>query len=55
VFIVEIIKTIRDGNNEIQNHIKVERGNYIHKQIEKRDNLVFMRIKQRKLVEVETT
>ncbi len=52
--IMEIIKTIRDGSNEIQNHISVKEGNYIHKQIEKRNNLVFMRIKTRKLFNIET-
>lgn len=51
---MEIIKTIREGNNEIQNHISIKEGNYIHKQIEKRNNLVFMRIKTRKLFNIET-
>ena len=48
---MEITRTVKDGNMEIQNHIKIEGGNYIHRQIEKRDNLVFMRIKSRKIFE----
>lgn len=46
---VEIIKTVKDGDYEIHNHITIEAGNYIHKQIEKIDGKVFMRMKTRKL------
>ena len=52
---MEILKTVREGDRELQNHIRIERGNYIHKQIEKRGELVFMRIKSRKLFEIEST
>ena len=48
---MEIIKTIKDENSEIENHIKINAGSYIHKQIEKRDNKIFMRIKSRKIFE----
>lgn len=50
--LMELIKTYRDGNDEIENHIKIENGIYTHRQIEKIDGKVFMRIKSRRLVEV---
>ena len=50
--LMELIKTFRDGNDEIENHIKIENGIYTHRQIEKIDGKVFMRIKSRRLVEV---
>ena len=50
-----INKVIYDTYNEIENSVKIENGNYIHRQIEKRDNKVFMRIKTRKLFEITTT
>jgi hypothetical protein len=51
---MELIKTYRDGNDEIENHIKIENGIYTHRQIEKIDGKVFMRIKSRKLYEKDT-
>ncbi|MEM4637740.1 MAG: hypothetical protein QXK76_01780 [Candidatus Woesearchaeota archaeon] len=51
---MEIIKTIKDKDYEIHNHIKIESGNYIHKQIEKNNGRIFMRIKQRKLIKKYT-
>lgn len=47
-----INKVVYDSSNELENSIKIFNGNYIHKQIEKRNNLVFMRVKSRKLFEV---
>ncbi|MFA5796508.1 MAG: hypothetical protein WC916_00540 [Candidatus Woesearchaeota archaeon] len=47
-----INKVIYDTHNEIENSIKIANGNYIHRQIEKRNNKVFMRIKSRKLFEL---
>ncbi len=52
---MEIIKTVRDGDDEIENHIRLENGLYTHKQIERVGGKVFMRIKQRKLYEIEST
>ena len=49
---MEIIKTVKEGDMQIENHIKVENGIYTHRQIEKIDGKVFMRIKSRRLVEV---
>jgi hypothetical protein len=49
---MEIIKTIKEGNNEVHNHIKIERGNYIHTQIEKVNGKVFMRLKTRKIFDL---
>ncbi len=49
---MEIIKTIRDGNNSVENHIKIENGNYVHRQIEKINGRVFMRVKSRKIFEI---
>jgi hypothetical protein len=49
LIILEIIKTVRDGNTEVENYIKVENGVYTHRQIEKIDGKVFMRCKSRKL------
>jgi hypothetical protein len=51
---VEIIKTVRDGNAEIENYIKVENGMYTHRQIEKIDGKVFMRCKSRKIFDVSS-
>jgi hypothetical protein len=51
---VEIIKTVRDGNAEMQDYIKVENGIYTHRQIEKIDGKVFMRCKSRKLFDLST-
>ena len=48
---MELIKTFRDGNKEIENHIKIVDGMYTHRQIEKVGGKVFMRIKQRRLYE----
>jgi hypothetical protein len=52
---MEIIKTVRDGNNEIENYVRVENGMYTHRQIEKIDGKVFMRCKSRKMFEIEST
>ncbi|MGV8150943.1 MAG: hypothetical protein ACP5NV_04400 [Candidatus Woesearchaeota archaeon] len=49
---MEIIKTIRDKDYELQNHIRIEAGNYIHKQIETINGKTFMRIKQRKIFNI---
>jgi hypothetical protein len=49
---MEIIKTVKDNGYELTNHIKIEAGNYIHKQIETRDGKTFMRIKTRRLFEL---
>lgn len=49
---MEITKTVRDGNAEMQDYIKVENGVYTHRQIEKVDGKVFMRCKSRKLFDV---
>jgi hypothetical protein len=49
---MEIIRTIKDKDYEQLNHIKIEAGNYIHKQIETINGRTFMRIKQRKLIEL---
>ena len=49
---MEITKTIKDGNSVVENNIRIENGNYTHRQIEKRGNLVFMRIKSRKIYEM---
>ncbi|MGV8171460.1 MAG: hypothetical protein ACP5OA_02075 [Candidatus Woesearchaeota archaeon] len=51
---LEIIKTIRDGNNEVENYIRVENGTYTHRQIEKIDGKIFMRCKSRKLFHIST-
>jgi hypothetical protein len=53
--LMEIIKTIRNGSDEIENHIKIENGIYTHRQIEHVGGKVFMRIKSRKLIEIEPT
>ncbi len=50
-----INKVIYDHDNEIENSIKIENGNYTHTQIEKRDNKVFMRVKSRKLFETTSS
>ena len=52
---MELIKTFRDGNDEIENRIKIVDGVYTHRQIEKIGGKVFMRIKSRKLYEIEST
>ncbi|HIH31320.1 TPA: hypothetical protein HA235_01305 [Candidatus Woesearchaeota archaeon] len=52
---MEIIKTIRDNNYEQVNHIKIEAGNYTHRQIETKDGKTYMRIKQRRLFEIDST
>ena len=49
---MEIIKTVKEGDMQIENHIKVENGFYTHRQIERIGDRVFMRIKQRKLADV---
>jgi len=49
---MEIIKTVRDGSMEIENYIRVENGQYTHRQIEKIDGKVFMRCKSRKLFDI---
>jgi len=49
---MEITKTVKDGNTEIENHIKISDGIYTHRQIEKIGGKVFMRIKSRRMVEV---
>ena len=48
---MEITKTVRDGNTEVENYIRVEDGVYTHRQIEKIDGRVFMRIKTRRIIE----
>ena len=45
---------IYDNDNSMENHVKIEAGNYVHRQIEKRNGLVFMRVKSRKLFEMKT-
>ena len=50
--LMELIKTFKDKDYEIQNHIRIEGGNYIHRQIEKKEGKTFMRLKQRKLFEI---
>jgi hypothetical protein len=52
---LEIIKTIRDGSNEIENYVRIENGIYTHRQIEKVDGKVFMRCKSRKMFDISTT
>ena len=52
---LEIIKTVRDGNNEVENYVRIENGMYTHRQIEKIDGKVFMRCKSRKLFDISTT
>lgn len=49
---MEIIKTIRDGNNEVENYVRIENGIYTHRQIEKVDGKVFMRCKSRKMFDI---
>jgi hypothetical protein len=49
---LEIIKTIRDGNNEVENYVKIENGIYTHRQIEKVDGKIFMRCKSRKMFDI---
>ena len=49
---LEIIKTIRDGNNEVENYVRTENGIYTHRQIEKVDGKVFMRCKSRKMFDI---
>jgi len=51
---MEIIKTVRDGNNEVENYIRVQDGMYTHRQIEKIDGKVFMRCKSRKLFDISS-
>ncbi len=51
MFQLEIIKTVKDKDYELHNHIRIEAGNYIHKQIETINGRTFMRIKQRRLFE----
>lgn len=46
---MEITRTVKDKDYEVQNHIKIEAGNYIHRQIETINGRTFMRCKQRKL------
>lgn len=48
---MELIKIFRDGDTEIENHITLENGMYKHRQIEKCGGRVFMRIKQRKIIQ----
>jgi len=48
---LEITKIVKDKDYELHNHIKIEAGNYVHKQIETINGKTFMRIKQRKLFE----
>jgi len=45
-------KITYDLSNEVENNIKIENGMYVHRQIEKRDNKIFMRVKSRKLFEI---
>jgi hypothetical protein len=52
---LEIIKTVRDGNNEVENYVRIEDGMYTHRQIEKIDGKVFMRCKSRKFIDISTT
>ena len=49
---LEIIKTIRDGDNEVENYVRIEKGIYTHRQIEKIDGKVFMRCKSRKMFDI---
>lgn len=49
---MEITKTVKDGSMEVENYIKMENGMYTHRQIEKIDGKVFMRIKSRKMFEL---
>jgi hypothetical protein len=51
---LEIIKTIREGNNEVENYIRIENGTYTHRQIEKIDGKIFMRCKSRKMFDIST-
>lgn len=48
---MEIVNTISEGSNSVENHITIEKGNYIHKQIEKRNDKIFMRMKTRRIYE----
>ena len=50
---MELIKTFKDKDYEIENHVKIENGTYTHRQIEKIDGKVFMRVKTRKLFTVQ--
>ncbi len=49
---MEIIKTVKHDGREVHDHVKIEAGNYIHKQIETINGKTFMRIKTRKLFEL---
>ena len=49
---MEIVGSFRDEGYEIENHIRIEGNNYIHRQIEKKGGKTFMRLKQRKLFQV---
>ena len=49
---MEIIKTVRDGNTEVENYIRIENGMYTHRQIEKIDGKTFMRCKSRKMFDI---
>jgi hypothetical protein len=49
---MELIRTFKDKDYEVQNHIKIEGGNYIHRQVETKGGKTYMRIKQRKLFEI---
>jgi hypothetical protein len=49
---MELLNRFSNGGYEIENHISVKGGNYIHRQVEKKDGRIFMRMKTRKLLEL---
>ena len=52
---VEITKTVRDGNTEVEDYVKFENGMYTHRQIQKIGDRVFMRCKSRKIFDISST
>lgn len=52
---MELIKTFKDKDYEQTDHIKIEAGNYIHKQVETVNGKTFMRLKQRRIFEIDST
>ena len=49
---MELIKTFKDRDYEVENHIRIDGGTYTHRQVERKDGKTFMRIKSRKLFEL---
>jgi len=49
---MELLNRFSSRGYEIENSISIKGRNYIHKQVEKKDGKVFMRMKTRKLVEL---